>query len=191
MPSGPSASRLPRAAPRRNPDIRTSRERRSIPMQVILLQRIGRLGQMGDVVNVKDGFARNFLLPQKKALRATEENRKHFEVPAPPARGEQPRAEEGGRGRRREARRQDLRRHPLGRRYRPALRLGLDARHRRGDHRRRLHRRSPPGHHGAPDQGARPARDECRAAPGGRRQGDAQRRPFRGRGRRASRAART
>jgi len=48
-------------------------------MQVILLQRIGRLGQMGDVVNVKDGYARNFLLPQKKALRATEENRKHFE----------------------------------------------------------------------------------------------------------------
>ena len=48
-------------------------------MQVILLQRIGRLGQMGDVVNVKDGFARNFLLPQKKALRATDENRKHFE----------------------------------------------------------------------------------------------------------------
>jgi large subunit ribosomal protein L9 len=48
-------------------------------MQVILLERIGRLGQMGDVVNVKDGYARNFLLPQKKALRATEENRKHFE----------------------------------------------------------------------------------------------------------------
>lgn len=48
-------------------------------MQVILLQRIGRLGQMGDIVNVKDGYARNFLLPQKKALRATDENRKHFE----------------------------------------------------------------------------------------------------------------
>ena len=48
-------------------------------MQVILLQRIGRLGQMGDVVTVKDGFARNFLLPQKKALRATEDNRKQFE----------------------------------------------------------------------------------------------------------------
>lgn len=48
-------------------------------MQVILLQRIAKLGQMGDVVNVKDGFARNFLLPQKKALRATEENRKQFE----------------------------------------------------------------------------------------------------------------
>jgi large subunit ribosomal protein L9 len=48
-------------------------------MQVILLQRIGRLGQMGDVVNVKDGYARNFLLPQKKALRATEDNRAHFD----------------------------------------------------------------------------------------------------------------
>ena len=48
-------------------------------MQVILLQRISRLGQMGDIVNVKDGYARNFLLPQKKALRATEDNRKHFE----------------------------------------------------------------------------------------------------------------
>jgi large subunit ribosomal protein L9 len=48
-------------------------------MQVILLERIGRLGQMGDVVNVKDGYARNYLLPQKKALRATEENRKVFE----------------------------------------------------------------------------------------------------------------
>ena len=48
-------------------------------MQVILLQRIGRLGQMGDVVNVKNGYARNFLLPQKKALRATDENKKVFE----------------------------------------------------------------------------------------------------------------
>ena len=49
-------------------------------MQVILLQRIGRLGQMGDVVKVKDGFARNFLLPQGKALRATKENQAEFET---------------------------------------------------------------------------------------------------------------
>jgi large subunit ribosomal protein L9 len=49
-------------------------------MQVILLERIGRLGQMGDVVTVKDGYARNFLLPQKKALRATKENLAHFET---------------------------------------------------------------------------------------------------------------
>lgn len=48
-------------------------------MQVILLERIGRLGQMGDVVNVKDGYARNFLLPQKKALRATQDNLARFE----------------------------------------------------------------------------------------------------------------
>lgn len=48
-------------------------------MQVILLQRIGKLGQMGDVVTVKDGYARNFLLPQKKALRATKDNLAKFE----------------------------------------------------------------------------------------------------------------
>ncbi len=49
-------------------------------MQVILMQRIGRLGQMGDEVTVRDGYARNFLLPQKMALRATKENRAHFET---------------------------------------------------------------------------------------------------------------
>ena len=48
-------------------------------MEIILLERIGRLGQIGDVVNVKDGYARNFLLPHGKALRATEANRAHFE----------------------------------------------------------------------------------------------------------------
>jgi large subunit ribosomal protein L9 len=49
-------------------------------MQVILLERVEKLGQMGDVVKVKDGFARNFLLPKKKALRATKANRVHFET---------------------------------------------------------------------------------------------------------------
>ena len=48
-------------------------------MEVILLQRIAKLGQMGDVVRVKDGFARNFLLPQAKALRANEASRKRFD----------------------------------------------------------------------------------------------------------------
>lgn len=48
-------------------------------MEVILLERIDKLGQMGDVVTVKSGYARNFLLPQKKALRATEANKRHFE----------------------------------------------------------------------------------------------------------------
>lgn len=48
-------------------------------MQVILMQRIENLGQMGDVVRVKPGFARNYLLPQKKAMRATKENLSRFE----------------------------------------------------------------------------------------------------------------
>lgn len=48
-------------------------------MDVILLERVGKLGQMGEVVRVKNGFARNFLLPNGKALRATKENRERFE----------------------------------------------------------------------------------------------------------------
>ena len=48
-------------------------------MQVILLERIEKLGQMGDVVKVKPGYARNYLLPKKKAMRATDENLKVFE----------------------------------------------------------------------------------------------------------------
>jgi large subunit ribosomal protein L9 len=49
-------------------------------MKVILLERTGKHGHIGDEVTVKDGYARNFLLPQHKALRATEANRKKFEV---------------------------------------------------------------------------------------------------------------
>ena len=49
-------------------------------MQVILLERVAKLGQMGEVVTVKDGYARNYLLPQKKAMRANDANRAAFEV---------------------------------------------------------------------------------------------------------------
>jgi len=49
-------------------------------MQVVLLERVEKLGQMGDVVKVRDGFARNYLLPKKKALRATKENLAYFET---------------------------------------------------------------------------------------------------------------
>ena len=49
-------------------------------MEVVLLERVEKLGQMGDVVRVKDGFARNFLLPQKKALRANKSNLAYFET---------------------------------------------------------------------------------------------------------------
>ena len=48
-------------------------------MEVVLLERVAKLGQMGDVVNVKDGYARNFLLPQGKALRANKGNLQRFE----------------------------------------------------------------------------------------------------------------
>ena len=48
-------------------------------MEVILLERVAKLGQMGDIVRVKDGFARNFLLPRNKALRATADNRTKYE----------------------------------------------------------------------------------------------------------------
>ena len=49
-------------------------------MEVILLERVAKLGQMGETVRVKDGYARNFLLPRGKALRATETNKKRFET---------------------------------------------------------------------------------------------------------------
>ncbi len=49
-------------------------------MEVILLERVARLGQMGETVRVKDGFARNFLLPRGKALRATKDNKMRFET---------------------------------------------------------------------------------------------------------------
>ena len=49
-------------------------------MELILLERIEKLGQMGDVVTVKSGYARNYLLPQKRALRATKKNIEHFQA---------------------------------------------------------------------------------------------------------------
>ena len=51
-------------------------------MEVILLERIEKLGQMGDVVTVKPGYARNFLLPQKKALRATQDSKSNSKLSA-------------------------------------------------------------------------------------------------------------
>jgi large subunit ribosomal protein L9 len=50
-----------------------------MPVEVILLERVEKLGQMGQVVKVRPGFARNYLLPQKKALRATKENLTYFD----------------------------------------------------------------------------------------------------------------
>ena len=63
-------------------------------MDIILLERIAKLGAMGDVVSVKDGYARNFLLPQKKALRANEANRERLETENANRRGEAEKAGE-------------------------------------------------------------------------------------------------
>ncbi len=92
-------------------------------MQVILLQRVAKLGQMGEVVNVKDGYARNFLLPQGKALRANEANIKSFEVKKAQLETAKPRNQERGRSRWRQAGRSDLRGDSLGIRCRRALRF--------------------------------------------------------------------
>ena len=100
-------------------------------MEVILLERVGKLGQMGEVVRVKDGFARNFLLPRGKALRATDDNKARFEGMKVELAGAQSRSQRRRRQARRQARRQDLHGAAAGLRNRPALRLGVAARHRR------------------------------------------------------------
>src|SRR4051794_21414177 len=75
---GPASRRGADRRPVPSPLIATSQTKER-QMDVILLERAGKLGQMGDVVRVKDGFARNFLLPQGKALRATKDSRAKFE----------------------------------------------------------------------------------------------------------------
>ena len=95
-------------------------------MEVILLERIGKLGQMGDVVRVKDGYARNFLLPRGKALRATADNKSKFEGMKAELQTKSLEAQGRSRQARRQGRRQDLCGDPAGERNRPVVRLGLD-----------------------------------------------------------------
>ena len=116
-------------------------------MDIILLQRIEKLGSIGDVVTVKDGYARNFLLPQKKALRANEANKKVFEA-------NRDRLEKENAERRTEAEKsgEKVRRgnHPDPRRveHRPALRFGQRTRHRCFAWRKGPRDRQKAGHHG-------------------------------------------
>ena len=135
-------------------------------MEVILLERVEKLGAIGDVVKVKDGFARNFLLPRKKALRANEANRKVFEANRARIeednanrRSDAEKASKGVEGKTRPA-------HPAGVEHRPALRLGQRSRHRRGARGRRRACRQEPGRARPPDQGDRHARGEDRASSG-------------------------
>ena len=153
-------------------------------MQVVLLERVSKLGQMGEVVGVKDGYARNFLLPQGKALRAT---------PEPTSSGSRTTAP-SSRSRNLDARKeaetvaarldgQTLRGDSLRLGRRRALRLGHHPRHRRFGDRRRLLRRPPPDRARPSDQGPGPASRHGLAAPGGRRHDPRQRRPQPGGGR--------
>ena len=105
-------------------------------MEVILLERVAKLGQMGETVKVRDGYARNFLLARGKALRATKDNKERFET-------QRAQLEARNLERRKEAQTvaeklngQSFIDHPPGRRDRRALRLGLDPRPRRDSSRR-------------------------------------------------------
>ena len=161
-------------------------------MEVILLERVAKLGQMGEVVRVKDGYARNFLLPRGKALRATEANKERFESQRAQleARNLERRKDAEAVGAKLDG--QSFVDHPSGGRIRPALRFGLDARPRGNPDRRRLHVTAQArsslntpiktlGLHKVP----------VRAAPGSLGEGDDQRRPLAPKKPSVRRAART
>ena len=152
-------------------------------MDVILLERIEKLGAIGDVVKVKNGYARNFLLPNGKALRANESNRKVFEA-------NREKIEAQNAERRGEAEtesKKHRRRHdpadPSGLEHRPALRLGLGPRHRRGARGAGPQGRQEPDRPRPADQGDRRAGREDLAPPRSVGHHPRQRRPFARRGR--------
>ena len=154
-----------------------------MPMNVILLERVPKLGQMGDVVKVKPGFARNFLLPQKKALRATKDNITYFESQRKVLEAQNlERRSEAGAGRR-EAEGPQGHPHPPGVRGAAALRLGHLARHRRRGQRRGRQDRAQPGRARQADQDARRARDQGPPPSGGHGRDHRAGRPLAGRGR--------
>ena len=131
-------------------------------MEVILLERVAKLGQMGETVRVKDGFARNFLLPRGKALRATKENKERFETQRAQleARNLERRTEAQAVGDKLDGQSFTVIRQAgeIGR----ALRLGLDPRPRRDRHQGRLLDRPRADRAQRADQDARPAH-ACRS----------------------------
>ena len=134
-------------------------------MEVILLERVARLGQMGDVVRVKDGFARNFLLPRGKALRATAENRTRFETMKSELEARSLTLKTDAAGVAEKLNGQELHGLASGLRGGPALRLGFAARSRAPDHRGRLFRQPQSDHAQYADQDDRPTqRSDCVAS---------------------------
>ena len=151
-------------------------------MEVVLLERIEKLGQMGDVVSVKNGYARNFLLPQGKALRATKGNLARFAEQRAQLEARNLELKQRGRGGRRQAGRSSLHRASAPR-QRPAI---STARSRRATSptppRRAASRRSASDRPRQAGQGARPAPVRVEPASGGRRHDQDQRGAVRGRG---------
>ena len=155
-------------------------------VELILLQRVEKLGQMGDLVQVKPGFARNYLLPQKKALRASKENMARFEQ-------ERAQLEAQNLKRREEAERVAERVSGLSvviirqaGEFGQSVRLGVLARRRRDDHRGRSDDQPAAGIARAPDQDDRALPGTRGAAPGGIDPCYRERRTQSGRGRAAS-----
>ena len=101
-------------------------------MQIILMEKVVNLGGLGDVVKVKDGYARNFLIPHGKAKRATEANLKEFEGRRAELEKKAADRSPPPRSAPRSSRASKVADHPQGGRRRPALRLGHQRRHRRG-----------------------------------------------------------
>ena len=127
-------------------------------MDVILLERVEKLGQIGDVVTVKNGFARNYLLPRKKALRANEANKKVFEANRARSR---PRTPTAGEAADRIRKASTARRITLIRQASnagAALRFGFGPRSGRGARSRRHQAAEEPDRARSPDQDDRPAR---------------------------------
>ena len=154
-------------------------------MEVILLERVEKLGAIGDVVKVKDGFARNYLLPNKKALRANEANRKLFEA-------NRARIEEDNADRRTDAEKASK---GVDGKTVKLIRQASNTGQLYGSVSARdiaealegvgAQGHQEPGRARPPDQGDRGARGEDRASSGGRGDGQGQRRPLAGRSRSA------
>ena len=96
-------------------------------MDVILLERVEKLGHIGDVVSVKNGFARNYLLPNKKALRANESNRKVFEANRAQIEADNATRRADAVTASKDIDGKDADAHSSGVQHRPALRLGVGA----------------------------------------------------------------
>ena len=152
-------------------------------MEVILLERVAKLGQMGEVVRVKDGFARNFLLKRGKALRATADNRAKFDGMKAELEARNLQAKGEAAKRRRKDQRPKRRRPPSGLRNWPVVRIGERSRHHRIVRERRRQHQPKPGHARRADQVDRQACDRDRGASGSRSRRDRHRCAQRGRSR--------